>query len=203
MEKILEKLFDIRRIPSKFIFVIWLSCALILFAPETFLRKLNLNDFLKDFGKYIGISFVLTSAFLFVTFFNFVNKLIVRKRVTKKLKERVLREIQNLDSHEKALLREFSIQGKTTLQLPLDNDTVVGLLNKGILYQASSTGFTYTHGVYFPYSISATAFDNLTLQLLELPENPTDDDMHRILNERPSWAKEKSRIEDRRNSWWL
>ncbi len=66
MEIFLLKLFDIKKIPAKLIFVIWLSASLILFVPEHFLTKLNLQDFLKDYGKYIGISFIISSGFLIV-----------------------------------------------------------------------------------------------------------------------------------------
>ncbi len=202
MEKFLEMLFDIKKIPTKLLFVIWLSSALILFVPGKFLSKLNLTDFLKDYGKFIGIAFLVSSAFLLVTLINYFGRLITRKRLTKKIKASILKDIKYLDIHEKALLREFYINGKQTLQMPLDNDTVVGLVNKHIIYQASSTGFTYLHGVYFPYSMTEIALDNLTPELLDLPQNPSEEDKHRIISLRPNWAKEKSRIEDLFNSRW-
>lgn len=117
------------------------------------------------------------------------------------VKSNILSAVQNLDFHEKALLREFFINGKSTLQLPIDNDTVVGLLNKYILYQASDTGFTYLHGAYFSYSITEFARKNLTNEMIDLPKNPTDADKKRILNERPTWAKERSRMDNLFNSW--
>lgn len=202
MEKFLIKLFDIKRIPTKLIFVIWLSSSLILFVPEQFLTKLNLQDFLKEYGKYIGISFIITSGFLIVVIFNFFVKAITSRRFKRKITQSIIKDIKCLDFHEKALLREFYINGKNTLQLPIDNDTVVGLTNKHIIYQASNTGFTYIHGAYFPYSITEIALENLTLKMLDLPENPTEDDKRRIVEERPNWAKERSRIDDLFNSRW-
>src|SRR6266536_411183 len=200
MEKFLEKLFDIEKIPTKLLFVICLSSALILFVPERSLAKLNLTDFLKEYGKYIGIAFLISSAFLFVTLISYVGRIISRKRLTKKIKKSILKDIKYLDIHEKALLREFYINGKQTLQMPLDNDTVVGLVNKRIIYQASTAGFTYLHGVYFSYSMTEIALDNLTPELLDLPQNPSEEDKHRIASQRPSWAKEKSKLEDLYNS---
>lgn len=202
MEKFLLKLFDIKKIPTKLIFVVWLSASLILFVPEHFLTKLNLQDFLKDYGKYIGISFIISSGFLIVVIFNYVAGTIARKRFRKKIKKNILRDITNLDFHEKALLREFYINGKDTLQLPIDNDTVVGLANKHIIYQASSTGFTYVHGAYFPFSITEIAKDKLTGIMLDLPQNPTEDDKRRIIEARPNWAKERSRFDNLLSSIW-
>ena len=114
----------------------------------------------------------------------------------------IIKDITRLDFHEKALLREFYINGKNTLQLPINNDTVVGLTNKRIIYQASSTGFTYIHGAYFPYSITEVAQKDLTFKMLDLPENPTEEDKRRIIEERPNWAKERSKIDDLFNSRW-
>ena len=202
MEKLLEKLFDIKRIPTKLIFVLWLSSSLILFVPERFLARLNIKGFIEEYGKYIGITFIISSAFLLVTIITFGTRLVSRKRITNKIKRGILRDIHYLDIHEKALLREFSINGKQTLQLPMDNDTVVGLVNKHILYQASNTGFKYVHGAYFPYSITEFALENLTPQLIDLPENPTEEDKRRIFDSRPTWAKERSRIDDMINFRW-
>ncbi|MBX2966819.1 MAG: superinfection exclusion B family protein [Cyclobacteriaceae bacterium] len=202
MEKFLEKLFDINKIPTKLIIVILLSSALILFVPQQFLTKLNLDGFLHDYGKFIGISFIVSSGFTLIALWTYVTRLISRRRLSKKIKESIIKDINYLDFHEKALLREFFINGKHTLQLPFDNDTVVGLVNKHIIYQASSTGFTYLHGAYFPYTISDIANKHLTNKILELPENPTEEEKRKILDSRPNWAKERSRMDDLFNSRW-
>ena len=202
MEKFLEKLFDIKKIPTKLIFVIWLSSFFLLFIPQSLLTKLNINEFIKDYGKFIGITFLISSAFLLVTFISFITRSITRKRIRKKIRQQICRDIQYLDYHEKALLREFSINGKHALQLPMDNDTVVSLVNKHIIYQASNTGFTYLHGAYWTFSITEIALENLKNNLIDLPDNPTEDEKTRILNERPTWAKERSRIDNMFNSRW-
>jgi len=196
MEKIIENLFDINKISTKFISVIWLSTGLILFFPEQFLFKLTLTEFIEVHGKYIGISFLICSSFLIVVFIQFLSKTFNRKRLNRHIRKGILTTISELDFHEKAVLREFFINDKNTLQLPIDNDTVVGLVSKRILYQVSKTGFTYIHGAYFPYSISDYVRENLKWEMIDLPQNPTDEDKERIINNRPYWAKEKSRREN-------
>ena len=128
MEKLFEKLFDINRIPTKFIFVLWVSSGIIIFVPQDFLLKLNLTDFNKEYGKYLGITFIISTALLVVTIFTTILQSINKKRNYKKIEEGILRELETLTIHEKALLSEFYIQNKSTLQLPFDNDTVAGLL---------------------------------------------------------------------------
>ena len=202
MEKFIEKLFDIKKIPTKLIFAIWLSSVLLLFVPERFLIKLNIADFLKEYGKYIGITFIISAAFLLVTLISFISRRFSYNNYRSKIKKSILREIMYLDNHEKALLREFYLNSKYTLQLPLDNETVVGLVNKHIIYQVSDTGFSYLHGICFPYSMTKLAFKYLKFEMIDLPTDPTEDDKRRIFNERPIWAKEKSLREDRYNSRW-
>ena len=195
-EKILEKLFDIKKIPTKFIFVIWLTSIFLLFFPEEFLIKLNLQEFISEFGKYIGISFLICTGFLIVTLITYFSRLISNHRFSKSLRKRILNDINYLNQHEKALLREFFLNNKQTLQLPMDDDTVTGLANKNIIYRASNTGFTYVHGAYFPYSINDIAQKNLTLKMLELPENLTEKDKKWIFENRPKWAKERSHLDN-------
>lgn len=195
-EKILEKLFDIKKIPTKFIFVIWLTSLFLLFFPEEFLNKLNLQEFISEFGKYIGISFLISTGFLIVTLITYFSRLISNYRLSKTIRKSILNDINYLNHHEKALLREFFLNNKQTLQLPMDDDTVTGLENKSIIYRASNTGFTYVHGAYFPYSINNIAQKNLSLKMLELPENLTEEDKIWIFENRPKWAKERTKLDN-------
>ena len=202
MEKILEKLFDLKQIPTKLIVVLWICSAAILFVPEQTLLKLNLKDFLIDYGKFIGITFLISTAFLLVSLVSYISKSINRKKIKKELEKNILKELTRLTQHEKALLREFFINNKDALQLPMDNDTVTGLQIKSIIYQVSPTGFTYLHGAYFTYSITDFAKENLTNETLGIPDSMSEDDKSRILNERPEWAKDKHTFENRKNLRW-
>ncbi len=203
MEKLLEKLFDLKKIPVKFIFVIWISSSIILFVPEQALTKLNLKDFLSDYGKYLGIIFIICSGFLIVTISNFITKKFSLNKYEKKLQSTILKNLNDLNIHEQALLREFFIQDKHTLQLPMDDETVIGLENKRIIVRASDVGFTYIHGAYFPYAITNFAKNNLTDVILGFPENMSESDKINIIESRPNWAKEKTRREELFNSRWF
>lgn len=194
MEKIFEKLFDLKRIPAKFIFVIWFSACILLFVPENFLTKLNLKEFTAEYGKYLGISFIITSALICVSIFTSIGNAFAKRRRKNEIENSIENAVKNLDFHERALLREFYIHNKGTLQLPIDNDTVAGLSNKGIIYQASGIGFTYVYGAYWAFSITEFASKLITPELLGLPRNPTEADKRKIINERPQWAIEKDRF---------
>lgn len=199
MEKILEKLFDINKIPTKLIFVIWGSVFLILFVPETYLEKLILKDFLNEYGKYIGISFVISSTFLFLTLLTYFLEKIKQVYQSKRLKSSIIKYINNLDNHEKALLREYLITGKSTLKLPMDNETVVGIENKRLIYRAADTGFTTINGMLFPYTLSSLVIENLKPHMLDIPEKLSDSDKKYIITQRPLWAIKK---DERNNTLW-
>jgi hypothetical protein len=195
MEKLLEKLFDIKRIPSKFLFVIWGTCGFVLFAPPSWLAKLNIPDFNKIYGKYLGISFILCTVFLVVIIYNYLSSIYLNRKRKRNIEKGIIEAVNNLDIHEKALLREFYINSKSTLQLPIDNETVAGLSNKRIIYQVSSTGFTSVYGIYWSYAMTQYAKGLITLSILELPSQPTEAQAQIIMNNRPKWAKEKTEFE--------
>ena len=202
MENFWIKLFDLNKIPTKVVLVIFLSSSLVLFLPDVFLAKLNLKDFFKEFGKYIGIFFVISLNFILVALFYYFAQKIKKFRIKKKIEKTILKRLINLGFHDKALLREFFIHCKDTLQLPVDDDTVVSLTNKGIIIQVSNTGFTYIHGSYLPFSLSKIARENLKLEMLDLPQDPTEVDKIRIMKARPNWAIGRSSFDQILNSYW-
>ncbi len=191
MEKILEKLFDLKKIPTKFISVIWVTTSILLFAPLSWLTKLYIVQFNTEYGKYLGIIFILSTGFLVISIVSYFIKILNRKKFESRMEAKIDKAVEQLDFHEKALLREFFIQGKNTLQLPIDNDTISGLSNKGIIYQVSNYGFTYYHGAYWAYSITEYAKGLLTPSMLGLTQNPTEEEKMTIFNNRPQWAIEK------------
>lgn len=191
MEKWLEKLFDFKEIPTKFILVVWATSALLLFSPTNLISKLNLADFNSEYGKYFGIAFLVCSAFLLITIFNYIVSSVSQKRKRAKNKLTIINAIYNLDPHEKAILREFGLQNKNSLQLPLDNETVNGLANTGVICQVSTYGYVFPHGNYITYSISDQAQTLLTPDLIGLPQNLTENDKQQLLNDRPQWVKHR------------
>jgi sensor domain CHASE-containing protein len=97
MEKFFLTLFELKKIPAKLIFVVWASCCLILFVPEHFLSKLQLAEFLSEFGKYIGIIFVITFGFLLVVVTTFFIDLFNKKISKKNLRQQIIEKLQELD----------------------------------------------------------------------------------------------------------
>jgi uncharacterized membrane protein len=199
--KILEKLFNIKKMPTRFVCVICVCSALILFLPKPFLAKFWLNDFFEEYGKYAGIVFIVSFVFLLIVMIYLIIRTIYKNILRKRMEEGIRKAIQHLNYHEKALLREFFIHGKTTMHIPMDDDTVVGLVNKHVIYQSSNVVSVYSYRTYLIYSITETAQENLTCDMVGLPQNPAEADREWIANHRPQWAKDRSKDDYLLNSY--
>lgn len=184
----ISKLLDINKLPTRIILLIWFISAVLLYIPESIIKNLDLVDFKADYGKYFGIAFLTSSCLLMITVGTWVIKKIHIRRLNVKYKNVILESVNNLDTHEIAILREFYIQGRNTLKIPMDNPTVSGLVNKGILHRVGQYGEMSVVGMLFNHAISKIARDNLTSEILELPNGePSINDIERIQNQRPSW----------------
>lgn len=198
MDNLLEKLLNINKIPTKLIFVICLCSAVILFVPPEFLTKLNLTEFVADYGKYIGIAFILTLFLMIIVSISYILKIVSREFQNRRINKKVINELLHLNTHELALLREFFIQDKFAIKIPIHDDTMIGLLNKGIIYQASNIGPVDGRCAISNYSLSDSVRDKLTNVMLGLTQKPIESEKRSIIEARPLWAK----VNEKMNSFW-
>jgi len=164
------------------------------------------SGFLLFFGKYfpfldeiiynnkaiIFIIFIFTAAILIVaiatSIINPILKIIKSYNVKRWLMKRY---IKALNDSEKAILREFFLQGKDEIILPVNNPNVVKLIEKGIL---SSTGAYIKHlpiGTTMYVEISYEARELIDLKLIGWPEGmpkrPKQKEFNNILKNRPQF----------------
>lgn len=190
--EIFEKLFDIKKVPAKFILVIWISMLFIIFTPEDILLKFNLSMFIKEYGKYIGITFISSSAFIVVIFFTYIQKSIIDYSYSRKTRKLILKNLNSLDVHEQALLREFFLFNQSAIKLPIDNETVIGLVSKKILYQVQNMSFVYNSNIVAStYCITDIAKENIenSSSLIGMSYNPTEQELNNLMLHRPSWLR--------------
>lgn len=192
MEKIIDRLFDWDKISTKLIFLLFLITGIILFIPDNYLHNLKLESFISEYGKYIGITFISTVGFLLVSFTSYIISIIRNKRATIKIKSTIVKNINQLTYPEIFALREFFINGKSTLQLPFLDETIISLENKMIIYKASNTGVSTIRGQYWAYSISEYALPYINNHLLKIPTELNDEIKAKIENERPNWSSDNS-----------
>jgi len=193
MEKWIDKIFSLKKFPGQLVFVIWISSLLLIILPDVALEKLLLKNFKAKYGEFIGPILLVTTAisvFMIVKYFIDSAK---RKKYIKQRKENILKWISKLTFHEAIILREFILHNKTTILAPFNDETVISLENKGLIYKATESAVVSGIDMAYPYSITEFAHENLSNSQLGLPadlNNVSDDIRRKIISERPNWAKE-------------
>lgn len=193
------------KLPVKFIVGIALFAGSLFILPKTFLDRLKLDAFLDEFGTFIGIAFYAAAILILI---NIVIAMIdaIKKKISAKKNKEILenkkaqieKKIRTmLDPHEKAVLREFIIQAKNTIEIPIDHHVVSGLLNSGVIEIAGeyATG-NILIGLLTPVRLSEVAQDLIysNPMVIEISNRePTEAEKQNILNRRPDFIRQLER----------
>lgn len=186
-------------VSSRIIFVACVVSGSMLFMPSNWVAKLRLDAFFTDYGKFIGITFLASLGLLIINTGGWIlNKFIQWRKKAKEEAERqgreveqqaaVIQSLQNLDDSEKAIMREFGIQRKNTIQLPIDHHVVAGLLKKRLITIVGTNGKASLAGVLCPVNISSYAEPYITEELLGFPKvngKPTEEQIYEVMSKRP------------------
>jgi len=184
MEKYIQAIFDLKKLPSQICAVLAASGAFLFYAPQKWvLVKLNPKS---DIYVYIYIAFVISVFIVILSVILLIIKGIKALWIYIFNLAHIYKEISILDDEEKAVLREFYAQGRTTIDMPTLDEIVRDLRNKKILVSASNV---YNRGGFHPYKIS----DSYRKRI-----NPVK---HLNSPTIKSSTKEKRNFEDSRPDW--
>jgi Super-infection exclusion protein B len=150
----LSKAIEALKLPLRYVWAIVIASGLLLFLPQNTLKRLHAEKFVQDFGSYIGLAFLVFGTVLVIQLVSALYSKIRAWMARNKRLSNALEELFHLDPSEKSVLREFFIQNQNTLQLPVDQATVSGLITKGVLTVAGSTGERSLAGLLFPVRIA-------------------------------------------------
>ena len=195
MGDVILKILDVAKVPIKVILLA--ACAL----TGVFLLVRDcwiIADFMNDYGKFVGAVFVGSGVVLGVLLVVDVGvwgwKSIQGARREAAMKKAVSSSIDSLDNHEKAVLREFHIQGKSTVLLPITDPVVKGLLWKNIIVIVGHYGKMSLVGMLSPVSLSSFASTLINPQTVGIPPGKlTQEQIKKIMNSRPSFVREMER----------
>ena len=170
----------------RFIVTISIIMGLLLFLPENIIRTLQLNDFIKEYGKYIGFVFLVSLAYVVLSTLLFVYKKIQLSLVKRKFSNTIVEVLNNLSWPDRFLLREFYLQGKDVIEVPYENTEFTSLYNKSILQIASNNVRSFVFGRFVSVTINPMVKKYITSDLLGLPkEKPTAKEIEEIKSNRP------------------
>jgi len=190
LEKYLKAIFDLTKLPTKFFFLISAVSGFILFVDQEFLNdKLFLDNVKEKYGWILGIVFVLATGLVLVNFVIWIFKSIQRKLLLKKWKKKFEMRVRTLDRIEKSILREFILAGQKSVEMPIDNPSVSGLLDKNILVMNRQFGnSSIMNGMWTSLSINESVMEILEPSDLDLSEPPTEQEIEFAKNNRPEWT---------------
>lgn len=185
-----KALFDLTKLPVKFFFLFSVLSGFILFADSKILEKIHLEKLNETYGWIIGLVFISTTGLIIVNFVIWIFKKANYKIKFHKVKKEYIAKLRNLDFHEKAVLREFIITQKSSIEVPIDDPTISGLIRKNILTinQQFGNGFIM-NGMNASVSMTKFVDENLLFEDIGLVENPTEEEVELIKNNRPNWIE--------------
>jgi len=185
----LKTLFDFSKLPTKFFILFAAASGFILFAKPEWLSIIEVASIKEEYGKYIGLTFIISTGLVVINFLIWFQKYISYKIKVFKFKKEYSENIKTLDPQEKAVIREFFIKGQTSIEMPIDDPVVNGLIGKNILKINKQFGNSFImNGMNASVSLMKRAEKLLKLSDIDLNENPSKDEVELIKNKRPSWT---------------
>ncbi|MCH8535470.1 MAG: superinfection exclusion B family protein [Flavobacteriaceae bacterium] len=152
-------------------------------------KKINLDSINDQYGLHIGLIFIVSICFVIINFLIWLFQFLNRKIRYAKYKSILLNRFKSLDFHEKSVIREFFLKNQSSLEVPLDDSIITGLLRKKILVinKQFSNGFII-NGSYATVSINQLIEPKINLQDIDFILYPSPDQISFMKSNRPQWA---------------
>ncbi|OBT06898.1 hypothetical protein A9267_13500 [Shewanella sp. UCD-FRSSP16_17] len=182
------KLANIKRVLVSVMLWWVVACAVLLFAPNHVLQTLSLDGFVSNYGHFIGLGLIVGAAFFLSQLFTFVVDESISYLREKRAIETIEAKVKLLDPAERALLREFFLQGATILALPQNELAVKGLVATSILELVGNERHYAIQGPTAEYKISMKARVYLNREVLRLPAGePSKEELTHLIKARPQF----------------
>lgn len=170
--------------------MLWLSlaCTALLFSPVNFLAAINLAEFSEQHANLIGLGLIIGAAYLLTQILNYFLDEAIGYLSDKRSVEVIEEKVKLLDPTERALLREFFLQGETILTLPEAEQAVKSLSKAGILEHLGNQKHYAIQGSTADFKISMRAREYLNRQVLRFPVGePSAEEMKNLIKARPQF----------------
>jgi hypothetical protein len=172
-------------------FMSWwvLACGGLLLMPKKILIALSLQDFVTHYADFIGLGLIVGVAYFLSQLLGFfVDESIVHLN-NKRSIETIEAKVKLLDPAERALLREFFLQGATILTLPQEELAVRSLVETQILEVVGNVRHYAIQGPTAEYKITMRARIYLNRDVLRLPAGePSKEELSNLIKARPQFV---------------
>jgi hypothetical protein len=186
----IEILKSLRDVPTK---ALGLACAVsiaMLIAPKGWLMWAGIDQFVIQCRPWLGVTFLVSAVWLLVLFIDSRFKAAGRRKSAAARRGALSRHLSNLDNSEKAVLREFLLQGKRVIELPITQPEVASLIESQIICQVGRLGHLMPAGMVLHMRLTTAADELLTDAMLDIPEKISEFDRRRFANSRPHFQIE-------------
>lgn len=172
-----------------------LLSSFLLLVPNSVLQLLRLEGLVQQFTPYIALCLMGSVAYIGVIAVNFVLDEAIHHLRGKRIEEQVEEKVKLLDPAERALLREFFIQGASILTLPQDDMVVQSLLQSHIIACVGNEKHYAIQGSTADYKISVFARKHLNRRVLRLPMGEmSQDELQQLMKSRPAFAANLTQV---------
>ncbi|WP_417346574.1 superinfection exclusion B family protein [Ferrimonas sp.] len=166
----------------------------LLWLPVKWAQSLYLQQWVTDYASWLGLAVVASCAYLATLAGRLIFGRIMQQRLAAQQKLLMEEKVQTLDNTERAILREFILQARGSVPMPLNHHGVSALVESGILARAGSVEEYAIEGPVAPLKITAMARGKLTRKVLRLPEGQlSEEQRERLLASRPEFAANLTR----------
>lgn len=165
----LKAALDIKTWEARYVLIPVLVSGCVLFLPDSALHLLRLNPLSDEGGVVVGLVFLASVGLYLVKVIPWSIECIGVWNHNRS-NDHVRNAIDGFDHAEKSVLREFFIQGKRTIYLPIDEPTVASLHSRGLLVLVGSIGKKSRAGLLVSLRMIGELRDNLLIENLVPPE---------------------------------
>ncbi|MDF2478256.1 MAG: putative transrane protein of unknown function [Sphingobacterium sp.] len=191
MEKYIKALFDFTKLPTKlFLLLTFVTGFILFFDQKIFDDKMFLNGLKTQYGWIVGLVFIISVSFAVLNFFIWIIHSLINWFLRKKRVNYMKTQVAQLDSFEKSVLREFILQGKKSIEMPIDDETVSGLISRGILVKNTQLGGSFImKGMNVSLRINRLVEKVILVEHLDISNPPTDEQILFAKQNRPTWIR--------------
>jgi hypothetical protein len=138
----------------------------------------------------IGLIFIVSGLLVLARPFSWLWGVFKSRCAEGKYRKEITSAICELDEREKAVLREFYIEDKRTLVLPVEHPVLEGLISEGILEVVGSQPLVWDIGRgyhRFSVRIRSEVSRYLSPEMLGMPSEPTEEELQEVRRRRPDF----------------
>jgi len=172
--------------------IAWICLAglTLLIVPMSLFQNIKLFNLSNSYTPYIVLLVLLSGSFLLTKLFTALFSHFYEQSKERQLFAARQKMIRQLDFEEKAVLREFVIQRKNVLPLPMKEPAIANLLQSGVLVPAFETQEIKGSSRIIKLSIAIDAREQLTHKVLGLPVGKlTEEEITLLKAARPEYAR--------------